>query len=66
MTVSGGSASDGWASVFQGPAHSPAGDFYVVIKIIVPRDLDDVTSRQLSKIAANNPADLRGALKDDA
>ena len=48
------------------PSGGPAGDFYVVIKICVPKDLDDATSRKLSEIAANNPADLRGALKDDA
>ncbi len=48
------------------PSGGPAGDFYVVIKISVPKDLDDATSRKLSEIAANNPADLRGALKDDA
>ena len=48
------------------PSGGPAGDFYVVIKICVPRDLDDTTSRKLSEIAADNPADLRGALKDDA
>jgi curved DNA-binding protein len=48
------------------PSGGPAGDFYVVIKICVPRDLDDATRRQLSEIADDNPADLRGALKDDA
>lgn len=48
------------------PSGGPAGDFYVVIKIIVPKDLDDATSKRLSEIAANDPADLRGALKDDA
>jgi curved DNA-binding protein len=48
------------------PSGGPAGDFYVVIKICVPRDLDDATREQLSDIADNNPADLRRALKDDA
>lgn len=48
------------------PSGGPAGDFYVVIKIIVPKDLDDATSKRLSEIAANDPADLRRALKDDA
>jgi len=48
------------------PSGGVAGDFYVVIKICVPRDLDEATDRQLSEIAANNPADLREALKDDA
>ncbi len=48
------------------PSGGPAGDFYVVIKICVPRNLDDAADEQLSEIAANNPADLRGALKGDA
>ena len=48
------------------PSGGPAGDFYVAIKICVPRGLDDATNEQLSEIAANNPANLRGALKDDA
>jgi len=48
------------------PSGGPAGDFYVVIKICVPKDLDDATRGQLAKIAADNPADLRRALKDDA
>jgi DnaJ-class molecular chaperone len=48
------------------PSGGPAGDFYVVIKICVPRDLDDAAGRQLSEIAADNPADLRRAMKGDA
>ncbi len=48
------------------PSGGPAGDFYVVIKICVPKDLDDTTRGQLAEIAADNPSDLRGALKDDA
>jgi DnaJ-class molecular chaperone len=47
------------------PSGGPAGDFYVVIKICVPRDLDDAASGQLAGIAADNPSNLRGALKDD-
>jgi curved DNA-binding protein len=48
------------------PSGGPAGDFYVVIKIVVPKDLDDAASRQLAEIAADKPVDLRGSLKDDA
>jgi curved DNA-binding protein len=48
------------------PSGGPAGDFYVVIKICVPRDLDDATRRQLEAIGASNPPNLRKALKDDA
>ena len=48
------------------PSGGRAGDFYVVIKIVVPRNLDAESSRQLLEIAADNPADLRAALKDDA
>jgi DnaJ-class molecular chaperone len=48
------------------PSGGPAGDFYVVIKIVVPKDLDDAASRQLAEIVADKPVDLRGALKDDA
>ena len=47
------------------PSGGPAGDFYVVIKICVPRDLDDETSGRLADIAVDNPSNLRGALKDD-
>ena len=48
------------------PGGGPAGDFYVVIKICVPRDLDHATSKQLAEIADDNPSNLRDALKDDA
>ncbi len=48
------------------PSGGPAGDFYVIIKIVVPKDLDDAASRQLAEIAADKPVDLRGPLKDDA
>jgi DnaJ-class molecular chaperone len=48
------------------PSGGPAGDFYVIVKICVPRDLGDAASRQLAEIASNNPPNLRGALKDDA
>jgi DnaJ-class molecular chaperone len=48
------------------PSGGPAGDFYVVIKICVPKDLDDATREQLAEIGINNPPDLREALKDDA
>jgi DnaJ-class molecular chaperone len=48
------------------PSGGPAGDFYVVIKICVPKDLDDATRGQLAEIAADNPSDLRAALKGDA
>ena len=48
------------------PSGGPAGDFYVVIKICVPWDLDDAASGELAEIAANNPPNLRGALKGDA
>jgi len=48
------------------PSGGPAGDFYVVIKICVPRDLDDATRKQLEDIGASNPPNLRAALKDDA
>jgi DnaJ-class molecular chaperone len=48
------------------PSGGPAGDFYVVIKICVPKDLDDAARGQLAEIVAGNPPDLRGALKDDA
>jgi curved DNA-binding protein len=47
------------------PSGGAAGDFYVVIKIVVPRDLDDAASRQLAEIVSDKPADLREALKDD-
>ncbi|MCH8891563.1 MAG: J domain-containing protein, partial [Myxococcales bacterium] len=48
------------------PSGGPAGDFYVVVKICVPKDLDDAASRRLAEIAGNNPPNLRGALKGDA
>jgi len=47
------------------PSGGPAGDFYVVIKICVPKNLDDATRRQLEDIGANNPPNLRKTLRDD-
>jgi curved DNA-binding protein len=48
------------------PSGGPAGDFFVVIKICVPRGLDAATNGKLAEIAAHNPPDLREALKDNA
>jgi len=48
------------------PSGGPAGDFFVVIKICVPRNLDQATRKQLEAIGANNPPNLRAALKDGA
>ncbi len=48
------------------PSGGRAGDFFAVIKICVPRDLDAAARLQLAAIAADNPADLRRALKDGA
>jgi len=48
------------------PSGGPAGDFYVIIKICVPRNLGEASNRQLEDIAANNPPNLRAALKGDA
>jgi len=48
------------------PSGGPAGDFYVIIKICVPRNLGEASNRQLEEIAANNPPNLRAALKGDA
>jgi len=46
------------------PSGGRAGDFYVVIKIVVPKGLDAESRKKLSEIAANNPADIRAALRD--
>jgi curved DNA-binding protein len=47
------------------PSGGPAGDFFVVIKICVPKDLDEATRKQLEDIGASNPPNLRAALKGD-
>jgi curved DNA-binding protein len=48
------------------PSGGPAGDFFVVIKICVPKDLDEATRKQLEDIGTNNPPNLRTSLKSDA
>jgi curved DNA-binding protein len=48
------------------PSGGPAGDFYVVIKICVPKNLDDAARAQLAEIADDNPPNLRDTLKADA
>ncbi len=48
------------------PGGGRAGDFFVVVKICVPKQLDEAARRKLSEIAAHDPPDLRRALKDRA
>ncbi|HXV37362.1 MAG TPA: DnaJ C-terminal domain-containing protein [Myxococcota bacterium] len=48
------------------PGGGRAGDFFVLVKICVPRKLGDAARRQLAEIAADNPPDLRRSLKDGA
>jgi curved DNA-binding protein len=48
------------------PSGGPAGDFFVVIKICVPKHLDQATRKQLEAIAANDPPNLRASLKSGA
>jgi DnaJ-class molecular chaperone len=48
------------------PSGGPPGDFFVVIKICVPKDLDEATRKQLEEIGASNPPNLREDLKGDA
>ena len=48
------------------PSGGPAGDFFVVVKICVPKDLDDATRKQLDEIGGRNPPNLRASLKGDA
>jgi curved DNA-binding protein len=48
------------------PSGGPPGDFFVVIKICVPKNLDAATRAQLEEIAGDNPPNLRADLKGDA
>jgi len=48
------------------PSGGRPGDFYVVIKICVPKHLDEPARRRLAELAADDPPDLRRALKDHA
>jgi len=48
------------------PSGGAAGDFFVVVKICVPKKLDDTAAQQLRELAADDPKDLRAELDERA
>jgi DnaJ-class molecular chaperone len=46
------------------PSGGAAGDFYVTVKISVPKKLDDAAADQLRQLSADDPADLRAELAE--
>jgi DnaJ-class molecular chaperone len=46
------------------PSGGAAGDFYVTVKISVPKKLDDAAAQQLRELAADDPGDLRAELDE--
>jgi DnaJ-class molecular chaperone len=48
------------------PSGGAAGDFFVVVKICVPKELDDAAARQLRELAADDPMNPRAELDERA
>jgi DnaJ-class molecular chaperone len=46
------------------PSGGAAGDFYVVVKISVPKNLDDAAASQLRELAADDSGNLRAELDE--
>jgi DnaJ-class molecular chaperone len=46
------------------PSGGAAGDFYVTVKISVPKKLDDVAAQQLRELANDDPTNLRAELDE--
>ncbi len=41
---------------------TPAGDLFVVVKVVVPRTVDDESRRLITEFAERNPSDPRAGL----
>jgi DnaJ-class molecular chaperone len=48
------------------PSGGAAGDFFVVVKICVPKELADAPAQQLRELAADDPKDLRAELEENS
>ena len=48
------------------PSGGAAGDFFVVVKICVPKKLADASAQRLRELAADDPTDLRAELDEPA
>jgi DnaJ-class molecular chaperone len=46
------------------PSGGAAGDFYVTVKISVPKKLDDAAAQQLRELANDDPTNLRAELDE--
>ena len=48
------------------PSGGAAGDFFVVVKICVPKELADAPAQQRRELAADDPKDLRAELNENS